>query len=248
MVYDESMAANYDQGRRLRTVDVDRWMTAARPYLPGVHGRVLDLGSGTGRFSAALARACGATIIACEPSAAMRATCRANHPYLPIVAATAQAAPFQTASFNAIWASQVIHHVPDLHAFAATIRRILIPAGHLLLRGGFGHADELLLYRYFPDAWATDATAMPPLTAIVQALTAAGLTPVGHVKVPQVIAEDADELLEKVRTRTLSNLANLSNALFCAGLQALQRHAVDGTIPYPVVEHLDLAVFRAPTN
>jgi SAM-dependent methyltransferase len=248
MLYDESMAADYDRGRRLRAPDIDRWMTAARPYLPDIHGRVLDLGSGTGRFSAALADACGATIIACEPSAAMRAACRATHPHLPIVAATAQTAPFQAGSFNAVWASQVIHHIPDLHAFATAIRRILTPAGHLLLRGGFGHVDDLLLHRYFPGAWATGATAMPPLSAIVQVLSAAGIEPVDHVKVPQVIAENADELIEKVRTRTLSNLANLPDLPFRAGLQALQQDAANGAIPCPVVEHLDLAVFRAPTN
>jgi ubiquinone/menaquinone biosynthesis C-methylase UbiE len=248
MVYDESMAASYDRGRRLRTLDMDGWMNAARPYLPGVDGWVLDLGSGTGRFSAALADACGATIVACEPSAAMRAACAATHPHLPIVAGTAQAAPFRAGSFNAVWASQVIHHVPDLRAFADTIRRILTPAGHLLLRGAFGPAAELLLQQYFPDAWSTGDTETPPLTAITRTLASAGIQPVDHVKVPQAIAEDADELIERVRTRTLSNLVTLPDALFRAGLRALRRDAANGAIPYPVVEHLDLAVFRAPPD
>ncbi len=248
MVYDELMAASYDRGRRLRALDIDGWMTAARPYLPGVHGRVLDLGAGTGRFSAALANACGATIVACEPSAAMRAACRATHPHLLIVAGTAQAAPFRAGSFNAVWASQVIHHVPDLRVFAATIRRILAPAGHLLLRGAFGRVDDLLLRHYFPDAWPTGDTETPPLTAITQTLVGAGIQPVDHMRVPQVIAGDGDELIERARTRTLSNLAKLPDALFHAGLRALRQDAANGAIPYPVVEHLDLAVFRAPPN
>lgn len=258
MVYDETMAASYDRGRRLRAHDIDGWMAAARSYLPGVHGRVLDLGSGTGRFTAALARACGATTVACEPSAAMRAACAAAHPQLLIVAGAAQAAPFRAGSFNAVWASQVIHHVPDLRAFAATIRRILTPGGHLLLRGGFLRVDELLLSHYFPDAWSAgnDAwstgfagdTAVPPLTAITRTLLAAGIEPVDHVRVPQVIAGDAAELIERVRTRSLSNLANLPDGSFHAGLRALQRDADSGAIAYPVVEHLDLAVFRATSD
>jgi ubiquinone/menaquinone biosynthesis C-methylase UbiE len=242
MVYDESMAASYDRGRRLRTPDSDGWMSAARPYLPGVGGRVLDLGAGTGRFSAALARASGATIVACEPSAAMRAACAATHPHLLIVAGTAQEAPFQAGSFHAVWASQVIHHVPDLPAFAATMRRILTPAGHLLLRGGFGRVEELLLHQYFPDAWSNSA--MPPLSAITQTLGGVGMEPVAHVKVRQVIAADAEELIGKVRSRTLSNLASLPDAAFDAGLRALQQDAATGAIPYPVAEHLHLAVFR----
>jgi hypothetical protein len=41
MSYDQPMAARYDRGRELRAVDVERWMDAARPYLPGADGRIL---------------------------------------------------------------------------------------------------------------------------------------------------------------------------------------------------------------
>jgi hypothetical protein len=49
MSYDQPMAARYDRGRELHAADVERWMDAARPYLPGAGGRILDLGAGTGR-------------------------------------------------------------------------------------------------------------------------------------------------------------------------------------------------------
>src|SRR5690349_5614733 len=38
--------------------------------------------------------------------------------------------------------------------FAAGLRHVLRPKGHLLIRGGFGPVQELPLYRYFPLAWA----------------------------------------------------------------------------------------------
>jgi SAM-dependent methyltransferase len=133
MVYDATMAAGYDKGRRLRSEDMQRWRAAASPFLPGPGGLVLDLGSGTGRFAAMLAAPGGATVIACEPSAAMRAVCRSNAPELAVVAGTAENAPFSAAVFDAVWASQVIHHV-DLPAFTASMRRILKPGGRLLLR------------------------------------------------------------------------------------------------------------------
>ena len=66
------MAEAYLRGRNLRPEDVAAWMAAAAPYLPGPDGRILDLGAGTGRFTAALAGASPGTVIACEPSAAMR--------------------------------------------------------------------------------------------------------------------------------------------------------------------------------
>ena len=122
MVYTDAMAANYDRGRRLRPVDIDRWLAAAAPYLPGGDGRILDLGAGTGRFSAALARVSGATVVALEPSAAMRTLCRVNSPpEVLVVGGTAQAMPFRDNTFDAVWASQVIHHIADLPAFAVNL-------------------------------------------------------------------------------------------------------------------------------
>jgi len=145
------MAARYDRGRGLRPRDVARWMAAAGPYLPSADGRVLDLGAGTGRFSDALARFSGARVVACEPSAAMRAVLHTNFPDAWVVGGTAEAIPFPAGSFDAVWASQVVHHVRDLPAFAAGLRHVLRPRGHLLIRGGFGPAQELPLYRYFPS-------------------------------------------------------------------------------------------------
>jgi SAM-dependent methyltransferase len=245
MVYDDAMAAGYEHGRRLRARDIDAWMAAARRYLPGVGGLVLDLGAGTGRFSVALAEVTGAMVVACEPSDAMRAVCRVNCPQVPVVAGTAQAAPFQVEVFDAIWASQVVHHVDDLAAFAAGVRRVLKPGGHLLLRGGFGPPSELPLYRYFPEAWAPGTAVTVSLSKVSEVLAAAGINLCRHVKVEQVLAESPDELIDRVRTRSLSNLAGLADAVFHDGLRAMEQHARDGGMPQRIVERLDLVVFRS---
>jgi len=242
MVYDVSMATGYDRGRRLRAQDIDAWMAAARRYLPGPGGRVLDLGSGTGRFTVALAEATGATVVACEPSAAMRAVCRAACPGYPIVGGTAQATPFRAGAFDAIWASQVVHHVDDLAAFAGNVRRVLMPGGHLLLRGGFGPPGELPLYRYFPEAWAPGKERS--LSQISEVLAAAGLHQSQHVQVEQVLAESPDEFIDRARSRSLSNLAGLTDAVFQSGLRAMEQHAREGGMRDRIVEHLDLVVFH----
>jgi ubiquinone/menaquinone biosynthesis C-methylase UbiE len=245
MVYGEAMAAGYDCGRRLRSEDLDRWMEAARPYLPGLGGRILDLGAGTGRFSAALADATGATVIAAEPSAAMRTVCRARYPEIPIAGGTAQTMPFRDQVFDAVWASQVIHHVDDLIAFALSLHRVLKPGGFLLLRGGFGPPSGLFLHRYFPGAWATGAAATVSLPEISRLLAAAGITLSDHLKIEQVLAASPDELIDKVRTRSLSNLAALSVGAFENGLRAMERDAQLSNIPQNIVEQLDLVVFKS---
>ncbi|MDY7089843.1 MAG: class I SAM-dependent methyltransferase [Actinomycetota bacterium] len=129
-----AMAAAYDRGRGLHPRDIERWMTAAGPYLPTAGGRVLDMGAGTGRFSDALARFSTATVVACELSAAMRAVFRAGSPHAALVGGVAAALPFRARTFDAVWASQMIHHVRDLPAFAAELRRVLQPSVHVLIR------------------------------------------------------------------------------------------------------------------
>ena len=232
MIYDAGMAGRYDAGRRLRPADIGAWTAAARPFLPGPGGRVLDLGAGTGRFAAALAEATGAAVVACEPSAAMRDACA----FRPLAGAAAEALPFRDGSFGAVWASQVIHHVTDLPAFTAGVRRVLAPGGHLLLRGGFGAPDALPYYRYFPAAW-------PDRTGMSSLLAAIDLPRVARLRVAQVLAESPREFVARARSRSLSNLATLDDALFEEGLRAMEADAAGGRLPDRIVEHLDLVVF-----
>ncbi|MEU8610380.1 class I SAM-dependent methyltransferase [Actinoplanes sp. NPDC048791] len=242
------MAAGYDRARSLRSRDVGRWMAAASPYLPPAGGRILDLGAGTGRFSAALARFSGAKVVACEPSAAMRAAFPANSPDSWVIGGAAEAIPFRTGAFDAVWASQVVHHVSDLPALAAGLRHVLRPKGHLLIRGGFGRVEELPLYRYFPLAWAEGNAVRLTLERIAGVLADVDLVLVDQVQVEQTFADNADELVEKVKTRSLSPLAGLPDQVFEDGLSALRKDADEGRIAEPVVDRLDLVVFRAPTG
>jgi SAM-dependent methyltransferase len=246
MTYGPRMAADYDRGRSLRPQDVEKWMAAAGPYLPRAGGRILDLGAGTGRFSDALARFRGAGVVACEPSAAMRATFRSTFPRAVVVGGAAEAMPFVAGAFDAVWASQVLHHVRDLPAFAAGVRHVVRPSGHLLIRGAFGPVQDLVLYGYFPLAWAEGSAARLTLERVTGVLNDADFAMVDHVQVEQVFAEDAGELVEKVQTRSLSPLADLPDQAFEEGLSALRRDADRGRIAAPIVDRLDLVVFRAP--
>jgi SAM-dependent methyltransferase len=232
------MAQAYLRGRNLREADIAAWLTAAAPYLPGPHGRILDLGAGTGRFTAALAGATHATVIACEPSTAMRAVFPPGGGRL--VGGAAEAIPFTRGGFDAVWASQMLHHVRDLDAFARGIRHVLRPGGHLLLRGGFGEPQRIPLHRWFPGAF-TDSGGL--LADITTRLAALGVTRTARIEVPQRYAGSAAELVDKVATRSLSNLATLPDDAFAAGLRAVRRDAP--TLSYPLDERLDLVVFTA---
>ena len=95
--------------------------------------RVLDVGCGEGHFTAALARAgreAGGIDIAEEPLRRARARERGIDvrrvlPHGPW--------PLQDASFDALWAGEVIEHVADTAAWLSEVRRVLRSGGVLLL-------------------------------------------------------------------------------------------------------------------
>jgi SAM-dependent methyltransferase len=95
--------------------------------------RALDLGCGDGTFTAELQHA-GAKPVGVEVAdAALRRASR-GHPGLEFRLAPIDGAlPFEVGTFDLVWASEVIEHVSDTARWLSEVRRVLAPAGRLLL-------------------------------------------------------------------------------------------------------------------
>jgi SAM-dependent methyltransferase len=95
--------------------------------------RVLDLGSGTGTFTDWLARI-GAAPVGAEVAEAAVRRARAAHPELEFLRVPIDGPlPFEDTSFDVVWATEVIEHVADTGRWLSEVRRVLKPAGLLLL-------------------------------------------------------------------------------------------------------------------
>jgi 2-polyprenyl-3-methyl-5-hydroxy-6-metoxy-1,4-benzoquinol methylase len=93
----------------------------------------LDLGCGEGHFTAQLART-GAIVLGADVSAEALRRARSRRPDLHLQAIPADAPwPLADASFDLVWAGEVIEHVADTAGWLSEVRRVLRPRGELLV-------------------------------------------------------------------------------------------------------------------
>jgi len=110
---------------------------AAAEILPSRVSAVLDLGAGTGKFTALLPARAG-PVIAVEPSEAMLDVLRAKLPGVEAIAAGAESIPLPDASVDAVTVAQAFHWF-DRDPACAEIVRVLVRGGTLGLL--WNHSD-----------------------------------------------------------------------------------------------------------
>ena len=93
---------------------------------PAPGPRVLDLGAGTGKLTAAL----GADVVAVEPDPAMLTELRRALPAVRALPGSAEAIPLPDASVDAVLAGHALHWF-DMAVAGPEIARVLVPGGIL---------------------------------------------------------------------------------------------------------------------
>jgi ubiquinone/menaquinone biosynthesis C-methylase UbiE len=186
----------------------------------------------------------GVPVIAVEVAADMRHHFMADPAVeVHLLGGRAEALPFAAATFEAVWASQVIHHV-DIERCAREVVRVLVPSGRLLVRGGFDDAARpSALHRFFPELKRISGESMAILDRFRAALESQGLRERAHEVVQQTSALSLAKLAKQAAARARSPLRRLSDEEFCGGLKRLRAAAAAEETPEPVVDSVDLVVF-----
>lgn len=250
--YDGHQSSVYTKGRALPAEVMATWMSAfSRHAVPRRPLTVLDLGSGTGRFTPALAETFGGAVYGVEPSSRMRQAAMEScaHPAVTYLEGSASAIPLADASVDLVLLFLVWHHVPDRASAAAEIRRVLRPGGRVLFRSTFG--DRLpgaSWLAYFPTAAAVEAAMFPTLAQVEAEFAVAGLRPVALDVVRVQAAESAAAYVERLRMRAISTFEHLPEEEIERGFARMDADVASGAPAFRLAEDGDLLVLELPAN
>jgi ubiquinone/menaquinone biosynthesis C-methylase UbiE len=242
----ERMAEVYDLGRALPLDSIAAWRAQLDPYLSSADV-VLDLGAGTGLWEEAFTAWFDVTIVAVEPSEALRAVAAEKQlgDGAVQIGGAAERIPLRDHACDVAWLSTVVHHVGDLHACAAELHRVLRDGCAVLVRNSFGdRLDGIHWLEYFPPARVVAARRWPSVAATVEVFESARFRVEGLRRIPEMVAPDLHAYYERLSVRANSTLTFIQEAEFRAGLDRLRSAAERTGGSSPVVDLRDLLVLR----
>ena len=241
--------AHYDRARDHGPEVLRLWMNAVAARLDGRSARrILDLGCGTGRFTEGLAERFDAEVVGLDPSIKMleQARRKLRDPRVEYCRGAAEAIPLTSAGVDLVFMSMSFHHFTDAVAAARECRRVLDSRGSVMLRTGTRENVEAYPYTpFFPSIRPVLEDMLPDYGELRDTFGRAGLELVESGVIAQTIAPDWSTYAEKLAAGGDSALARLSRRELEAGLDAVRRYGEVGGGSGPVIEPIDLFVFRA---
>jgi ubiquinone/menaquinone biosynthesis C-methylase UbiE len=236
--YDTEQYQDYARGRALTEQQLQAWISAFSALLPDRRPLAgLDVGSGTGRFTPALAEAFG-PVTGIEPAVRMRevAQAQSRHPDVRYLAGSAEDLPLPSGSADYALMFLSWHHVQDKNLAARELARVLKPGGRLLLRSNF--SDHIppsgWWLEYFPRGFETDAAMFQPLHEVIATFTSAGWRVASFGRVNEPSSGTRADMLKRLRLRTLSTLAQFTADELAIGFHRLEQAiAADPGAPAP---------------
>jgi SAM-dependent methyltransferase len=167
-------------------------------------------------------------------------------PDVSFVAGAAERLPLGDRSCDVAWMSQVLHHLRDHDACAGELQRVLRPGGVVLVRSVFADGKDGFptLLQFFPGIGEI-FSGLPSVPATIAAFGRHGFVLEAQRRVEQQTCASLRELADRTRLRADTSLALLSDSEFESCQATLDMAAAHETRPTPVLEALQLLVFRS---
>ena len=242
------IAERYDRGRNLPTETISQWLEEIAKYLPATANlSILDLGCGTGRFTAPLARRFAARVIGLDLSKRMLALAARTlgDSGAVLVQGAAETMPFSDRSFDVVFVSMVLHHIRSSPSAIDEVRRVIKPGGTLMIRtASLETMHSYLWASFFPEGARIEASRVLSRAAIRHLLSVSGFTLDAELAVVQLFANDLRDYCERISQRALSSLQAIPDSAFARGMVALRKHCETASRSGPVYEEVDMYVLH----
>jgi ubiquinone/menaquinone biosynthesis C-methylase UbiE len=215
-----SRAATYDE---LRPVDENWWEIYDALVREGdlTGRRVLDVGSGTGNFAAALSD--HARVWGVDESPEMLEVARSRAPRVRFKQAVAYELPFKEGWFERATMWLVVQHLERPRAYAE-IRRVLGPNGRIAVATFDPSYFGVFWFRdYFPSMEQIDRARFPTRDDFHAELTAAGFAEPSFTRISQQATVTREVGLGRIRGRHIATFDLISDDEWQAGVQRAER-------------------------
>jgi SAM-dependent methyltransferase len=238
----------YEQARALPPDTVKLWLETIAKAVDRRRDRtIIDVGCGTGRFTAALAGHFDARVLGVDPSLNMlrrRRTPGAQSSII-FVRGAAERLPVRSGSADVVFISMAYHHLPDKSRAVRECRQALRDRGMLLIRTSTVESmDSYLWLDFFPAARRIELDRAPSRAGLPDFIGANGFMLHSHTVVHQRFADSLADYAEKIGRRGLSSLQQIPDKDFHCGMSLLKQYCRAGNPATPVEEDIDLFVFE----
>jgi ubiquinone/menaquinone biosynthesis C-methylase UbiE len=249
-------ASIYDQTRPLLEPIAKHGLQAILD-ITGLNGRILDVGTGTGRISIPLLER-GVDLIGCDLSAKMLRRLQEKFPPACLAQSDASLLPFPARHFDALLMVHVMHLIPPWREALSEFRQVLVPGG-VYLNVRTWEPVGISIRAQMRDFWrgwleAQGVNARQPGAQdgeqFLQELRSLGahLTEMEVIRYPLTFT--LGEELESFVSRVYSNTWNIPDAIFDASLEELRAWVereygdLDGQLADEVRFAMDVARFE----
>ncbi len=184
---------------------------------------VLDVGCGTGNNTILLAAAIPAKIVGLDISYGMLQRACEKRSRVPLVQSPADNLPFATDSFDFVYMTEVLHHLPDIPKTYREIHRILKDSSPLcIVTQAHNQIDHRMTSRFFPGTAKVDKERYPDVDEIEFELKLAGFSKISTKDYTYKPVRLGPDYLETIEKRGFSMLHKISREEYEKGLEDLR--------------------------
>jgi len=185
---------------------------------------VLDVGCGTGNNTLLLATTSCSRVIGLDLSLGMLREASTKSISLPLLQAPADTLPFSDESFEFVFMTEVVHHLPDVNRTMSEIYRVLRASGSFcLVTQSHKQIEGRMTSRFFPATIEVDQARYPDIDVLEKSMCAAGFHRVESREYIFRPVRLGTDYLTTVSKRGYSMLHKIPDEDYNRGLYALRK-------------------------